>query len=180
MEYLWYALIYSFFGYCFEKVFAFVTHSPRQIRRCFLVLPLCPVYGFAMLAVILAGTAEIAVRWERILFGGMIATAVEYAVHWAYETLLGVQFWDYSDTKMDVNGRVCLPFSIAWGLLGAAALRFVQPQLASLAAALPDPLLELLLFAAAIDGIYTVRVLLLTHDTEQLTLRKAMKRKRAA
>ncbi|MBQ5443035.1 MAG: hypothetical protein IIT47_05640, partial [Oscillospiraceae bacterium] len=48
MAWIWYFTAYSFLGYCLEKIFARLTHSPRQVRRCFLVLPLCPVYGLAM------------------------------------------------------------------------------------------------------------------------------------
>ena len=45
------------------------------------------------------------------------ATTAEYAVHLFCDAVLGVRFWDYSATKTDVNGRICLPFSLAWGVL---------------------------------------------------------------
>ena len=44
-------------------------------------------------------------------YGGLTATAVEYAVHFFYDKLLGVMFWDYSGTHMDLNRRVCVPFA---------------------------------------------------------------------
>ena len=47
-----YFLIYSFLGYCLEKLFAYAVHSDRQVRKCFLLLPLCPVYGLAMTVVV--------------------------------------------------------------------------------------------------------------------------------
>ena len=49
---LWYFWIYSFLGFLLEKAFAAATHSPHPVRRCFLLLPLCPVYGLGMLAVL--------------------------------------------------------------------------------------------------------------------------------
>ena len=49
---LWYFWIYSFLGYLLERAFAAVTHAEHQGRRCFLLLPLCPVYGLGMLAVL--------------------------------------------------------------------------------------------------------------------------------
>ena len=40
---LWYFWVYSFLGYLLEKAYAALTHGAHQRRRCFLLLPLCPV-----------------------------------------------------------------------------------------------------------------------------------------
>ena len=85
-RWLWIFWIYSFLGYGLEKLFAAVTHAPNQGRKCFLLLPLCPVYGLGMLAVL----ALPARGWWLVLWGGLAATAVEYAYHWACETFLGL------------------------------------------------------------------------------------------
>ena len=45
MDHIWYWFAYSFFGYCLEKLFAAATSSGHRLRRCFVFLPLCPVYG---------------------------------------------------------------------------------------------------------------------------------------
>ena len=52
MYWLWLFCLYSFLGYLLEKIFAAVTGARHQVRKCFLLLPLCPVYGLAMLAVL--------------------------------------------------------------------------------------------------------------------------------
>lgn len=117
MEFIWYWFAYSFLGYCLEKLFAAATRSKHRLRRCFVFLPLCPVYGFAMLAILLLGAEDLPGAWEQLLLGTLVSTSVEYAVHWAYEKLFAVRFWDYSATKCDVNGRICLPFSLCWGAL---------------------------------------------------------------
>jgi len=49
---LWRFWLYSFLGYLLEKAFAAASASPHQTRKCFLLLPLCPVYGLAVLAVL--------------------------------------------------------------------------------------------------------------------------------
>ena len=129
MYWLWLFCLYSFLGYLLEKIFAAVTGSRHQVRKCFLLLPLCPVYGLAMLAV-LHLPADLTRGFFRLAFyGGLTATAVEYAVHFLYDRLLGVMFWDYSGTHMDLNRRVCVPFAVIWGPLTAFALRQVQPLL---------------------------------------------------
>lgn len=162
-----YFLLYSFLGYVLEKLFARVTRSPNQLRRCFVVLPLCPVYGLAMLAVLALPRGD--VWWERALCGGAACTAVEYAVHWFYERVFGVWFWDYRSTKLDVNGRICLPFSVAWGFLSLAAVEWVQPFVAALAVRMNNEATNVVLLALAVDALYTARVLLTLHDVRALT-----------
>ena len=178
MEVIWYWLAYSFLGYCLEKIFAAVTRSSHRLRRCFVFLPLCPVYGFAMVTILLLGAEKLPGAWEQILLGMLAATAMEYAVHWGYERLFQVQFWDYSSTKCDVNGRICLPFSICWGILSMLAVRYVQPVLEGYAALLPEWAAALAVFLVTLDGILTARVLLTTHDIDALTPRTLLRSKR--
>ncbi|MFR1617849.1 MAG: putative ABC transporter permease [Dysosmobacter welbionis] len=42
---LWTFWTYSFLGYLLERGYAIATHADRQARKCFLLLPMCPVYG---------------------------------------------------------------------------------------------------------------------------------------
>ena len=129
MVYLWYGIFYSFLGWGLEKAFAAATRSKHRLRRCFVFLPLCPVYGLGMLAVLALGTEHVPSLWARVLLGAFAATVVEYAVHAAYERLFAVRFWDYSATKCDVNGRICLPFSLCWGVLTLLAVAlFISGQ----------------------------------------------------
>lgn len=158
MEWFWYFIFYSLAGCGLEKVYALVTRARHRVRKCFLLLPLCPVYGLAMTAVLaLAGEEES--FWRLALYGGILCTAVEYAVHFLYEKCLGVLFWDYSGTHLDLNRRICFPFGVAWGLLSALAVRYVQPWAALAAGAMPPwaALAALLLLTA--DSFFTVRLL---------------------
>lgn len=103
--YLWSFLTYGFLGYLLEKVYALVTRSRHTVRKGYLLLPVCPVYGLAMLAVLALPQDMTDTFWRLALYGGLTATAVEYAVHFCCDRLLGVMFWDYSSTKMDLNRR---------------------------------------------------------------------------
>ncbi|MBE6964340.1 MAG: hypothetical protein E7443_07115 [Ruminococcaceae bacterium] len=164
---LWYFWIYSFLGYLLEKVFAKATHAEQQGRKCFLLLPLCPVYGLGMLAV-LALPPEAKRGLQLVVWGGLAATAVEYVVHWLYDTALGVRFWDYSGVFGNLRGRVCLPFAAAWGILTALAVWWVQPEVERLAARVPPQISLLCLAVFAVDALCSLRVLHRTGDTEAL------------
>ena len=135
--YLWSFLTYGFLGYLLEKVYALVTRSRHTVRKGYLLLPVCPVYGLAMLAVLALPPDMTDTFWHLALYGGLTATAVEYAVHFCCDRLLGVMFWDYSSTKMDLNRRVCLPFALIWGPLAAMTARYIHPLLRPWLTAVP-------------------------------------------
>ena len=164
---LWYFWIYSFLGYLVEKLFAKVTHAQQQGRKCFLLLPLCPVYGLGMLAVLALPLGCQEWLWL-VMWGGLAATAVEYAVHWAYETFLHVRFWDYTRVWGNLHGRVCLPFTAAWGVLTALAVRWVQPGVEALAARVPGEVTYLCLLVFTVDALVSARLLWVTGDVELL------------
>lgn len=165
-----YFIIYSFLGYCLEKLFAYATHSDRQVRKCFLLLPLCPVYGLAMTA-----AAALSPAYERNFFllaiaSGTICTLAEYLVHWFYERIFAVRFWDYSTLRGNINSRICPQFSLVWGILSAAAVRFIHPAVAVIANTISPTAIFVLWIALAVDCVLTAAVLLQYHDTELLSL----------
>ena len=102
--------------------------------------------------------------------GAAAATAVEYGFHWACDTLLGVRFWDYSAVRGNLRGRVCLPFSLAWGPLIAAALLLFQPPLGALIARIPPGVTLAAVLLLTLDALCSVRLLRLTHDPAALRL----------
>ena len=162
---LWYFWIYSFLGYLLEKAFAKATGAAQQGRKCFLLLPLCPVYGLGMLAVL--ALPDLQGLWL-VLWGGIAATLVEYIVHWAYEICFGVHFWDYSGVWGNLHGRVCLPFSLIWGGLTAAAVWWVQPEVEALALRTIPEVTWLCLMVFTADAVLSARVLRRTGDGEAL------------
>lgn len=162
-QWFWNFTVYSFGGYLLERFFAAVTHAENQTRRCFWVLPLCPVYGLALTAVLALPQPLRQLPWLP-LTGAVVTTAVEYAVHWAYDALLGVRFWDYSAVSGNLGGRVCLPFSIAWGVLTTAALVWFQPALHSWILGISPAVTLTAMALVSADALCSVRYLFRTHD----------------
>lgn len=162
-------LLYSFLGYCLEKLFARAVHSDRQVRKCFLLLPLCPVYGLAMVAVLFV-TAPALPFWIRVVIGAVICTGIEYLVHLFYDKVFHTQFWDYSDLSFHIGGRVCPHFAIIWGILSTVAVEYLHPILSVIAAAVPPAAAYALWLLLAADCVFTSALLLRSHDTELLSL----------
>lgn len=165
-RWFWYFLVYSFLGFCLEVLFARVTGAEKRDRKCFLLAPLCPVYGAGALAILaLPGWVK-----ENLLLlpagAAVCATAVEYLFALFYERVAHVRFWDYRDARWHLQGRVCPAFSLCWGLLGLALIGVVQPWLDG------RPIPVLWLGPAALflllDGLVTLYLLRRTRSTDVL------------
>ena len=164
---LWSFIAYSFAGFLLETAFAWLTGGTAG-RKGLLVLPLCPVYG-AGACLVLALTAP--VRGEPpavFLVGGLAATAAEYLAALYHEKALGVSFWDYGDLPGSLHGRVCLPFSLAWGTLSLGLVYWLHPLLAPWLARIPAPVGWLTLSTLLTDGLFTAALLRTTGDTASL------------
>ena len=164
---LWSFIAYSFAGFLLETAFAWLTGGTAG-RKGLLVLPLCPVYG-AGACLVLALTAP--VRGEPpavVLLGGLAATAAEYLAALYLEKALGVSFWLYSDLPGSLRGRVCLPFSLAWGTLSLGLVHWLHPLLAPWLARIPAPVGWLTLATLLTDGLFTAALLRTTGDTASL------------
>ena len=172
-----YFLFYSFAGYGLEKLHAKLSHAPKQVRKCFLLLPLCPVYGLAMTVLLATAPKEMGFL-PLALLGGLICTGAEYAVHLFYDKVLGVQFWDYTAMKGHIQGRICPQFTALWGLLSAAAVKLVQPWVRLLA--VPHWTAFLLWIVLAADSVLSWSLLRRYRDTELLSLRAVLAQSRAS
>lgn len=168
MAWFWYFIIYSFFGFLLEVGFALATGG-RMDRKCLLVLPLCPVYGLGACAIVLLPQAVTGAPVLLFLAGGVAATAAEYGMALVYERGLGVSFWDYSDLPGNLQGRVCLYFSLAWGLLALPLVHWVHPALRHMVRAIPLPVTWMMLMTVAAD--MAVSALLLHHTRNRDCLR---------
>lgn len=62
------------------------------------------------------------------LLGSAIITAIEFVFGVIFNLWLGMNVWDYSAAPFNLLGQVCLPFSLLWIAVSAAAIllnRFV-------------------------------------------------------
>lgn len=167
MIWFWNFTLYSFFGFLLELSFARATGG-RADRKCLLVLPLCPVYGLGACAILLLPGWIAAAPALLFLCGAAAATAVEYGMALFYEGALGVSFWDYRGLPGNVQGRVCIPFSLAWGVLALPLVYWVHPFLAPWLAAIPGPVTWLAMATLAGDAALSGALLKRTGDRDCL------------
>lgn len=138
MPYTWvdmvlYFFIYSFVGWAQETIQCSVREK-RFVNRGFLNGPICPIYGCGALLILTAllplqrGITNLWIAVPLVfLIGGLIASALEYFTSWLMEKLFHARWWDYSQQKCNLNGRICLWISIAWGVLAVVLVFLIQP-----------------------------------------------------
>ncbi len=131
-QFLWYFIIYSFLGWVVEVAFQAVRRG-KIINRGFLNGPICPVYGFGVVGIVLM-TDSIETHMQGdlnigILFviGVVIATAIELLAGWLLDVMFHARWWDYSDQKLNFRGYVCLKFSLIWGAAIVLVIKLMQP-----------------------------------------------------
>lgn len=123
-----YFIIYSIIGYIIETIFGIITKGVWESRQSFLYGPFCAIYGLGAVIMILA-LQNFSQNNNRLFFGGFIVgSIVEYVVSWIGEVILNVKWWDYSNMPLNLNGRICVFFSIFWGLLAIYLMSYINPR----------------------------------------------------
>ena len=119
-------LIYSFLGWCVEVIYH-VVRCGKVINRGYLNGPVCPIYGFGMLAVLICLQPLGENRFFYFLGGMLLATLIELIGGWGLYHFFHQRWWDYSDEPFNLGGYICLRFSIAWGLGIVLIMDMVHP-----------------------------------------------------
>jgi len=170
--YLWIFIIYAFIGWCTEVIYATVS-TGKFVNRGFLNGPVCPIYGFGVLLVIGLLTP---VKDNLLLMylGSVLLTSVlEWLTGWTLEKIFHSKWWDYSDSPFNINGYICLKFSLMWGFACLLIINIIHPIILNLVSVINIEagkiLLSIFLTVVAIDVIATVQsVLKLNRQLNQI------------
>ena len=146
-ELLWLFYIYSFLGWIFEVVLA-ACRQRKFANRGLVNGPFCVIYGIA--AVLMSvGLREMSGPWL-FLFAVVYATAVEWVAGHLIEKAFKERWWNYSNIKWNLDGYICLPMSLCWGLLGFVTVRWGNGFVLGLISMLPSVLMHILLLVLMI------------------------------
>ena len=121
-------IIYSFLGWIVE-VIANLIENKKFINRGFLIGPYCPIYGVGLLIIINFLKSYVNSYIIVFVMSMFICMTLEYLTSYVMEKLFNARWWDYSDKKFNINGRVCLETTIPFGLGGMAIMYIVNPFL---------------------------------------------------
>ncbi|WP_251317411.1 putative ABC transporter permease [Flintibacter muris] len=158
LVWLWNFMVYSFIGFLLEVAFARLVGG-RADRKGLLVLPLCPVYGAGACLILALPAWAVRQPWALFLLGSLAATAAEYLAALYHEKALGVSFWNYDGLPGNIQGKVCLPFSLAWGMLSLGLVYWLHPLLSPWLVRIPPLVGWLALATLLTDGCLTAAML---------------------
>ena len=121
-DYLGLFFFYAFLGWLLETSVAAIRKK-HMVNRGFLNGPLCAIYGIT--AVFMTRYLYELQSSPVFLFLGcmIIATAAEWLAGHALERIGHGKWWDYSNKKWNMDGYICLQYSVLWGILGLLAMK---------------------------------------------------------
>lgn len=139
-----YKLFWIFFIGCFagvvvEVLWCLITRGHYESRAGLIYGPFNPVYGLGAWAL---SAALYRYRNRNPMFsfigGFLIGSVIEYLCSWVQETVFGSTSWDYSAMPFNLNGRICLVYSLFWGVLGILWIKEFYPRAAKWILKIPN------------------------------------------
>ena len=135
---IWIIFIGSFAGVIIEMAWCLLKNGYVESRRGMVWGPFNFLYG--------AGAALLSItlyrfrnrgQWLFFLGGMIVGSVLEYFCSWAQEMLVGSRSWDYSNVPFNLNGRICLLYSVFWGILGVVWIKRIFPMVSALIQKIP-------------------------------------------
>ena len=106
-------------------------------NRGFLNMPICPIYGFGVLMVVIFFRPLEHTFLLLFIATSLLCTAFELLVGIGMEKLFNTRWWDYSHERFNFKGYICLKVSLLWGFGCVIVVRIVHPMIERLIDLIP-------------------------------------------
>lgn len=138
-------------------VFGYFT-TKKIVNRGFLIGPLCPIYGTGCILLYLLLRQYVNDPIILFVMAMVVCSILEYVASYLMEKIFKARWWDYTDFKFNINGRICLEMAIPFGLLGLLVLYILFPSTLNLLDRLPSQAIYLV--AGLLATIFLVDLLI--------------------
>ena len=135
----WVFFIGCFAGVVLETIYCLIQRGHYESRVGLIYGPFNLVYGIGALC--LSGALYRFRNRGRVFSfvgGFIVGSVVEYACSWFQEVCFGSTSWDYSNMPYNLNGRICLLYSVFWGILGIFWIKDIYPRMAKWILKIPN------------------------------------------
>ena len=136
-------IFYSFLGWVWESIYCTIMEK-KWADRGFLFGPICPIYGSCVIGVTVLFSLIPALSdptfpvWGTFIICLIGSAIAEFATSWVLEKRFNARWWDYSSMPLNIQGRICLPVSICFGLAGVAIVKWLLPFMSGLHQTIPE------------------------------------------
>lgn len=134
---------YAFLGWCMEVTCKLIQYK-KFINRGFLIGPYCPIYGWGALAITILLKRYMEDPLVLFVMSTLICSIIEYLTSYFMEKKYHARWWDYSNKKFNINGRICLETLVPFGILGVAIMYGTNPILFKLYNQIPQLVINIL------------------------------------
>lgn len=121
-----YFFAYAFIGWLCETGYA-IYELGGFVKRGFLYGPICPIYGYGAIILIMFLSKYKNHSLKLFLIAGIVFSAFEYIVGFALDALFSAKWWDYSNEFFNLNGRISILFSFVWGVFALLFINYIHP-----------------------------------------------------
>lgn len=135
--------IYSVLGWIMESTYVSIGQK-KFVNRGFLIGPYCPIYGYGSLIMIIYLEQYKDNILTVFILGIAICSFLEYITSYLMEKIFKARWWDYSDRKFNLNGRVCGKNALLFGIGGLIVIYLVHPIIETLISKLNNYLILIL------------------------------------
>ncbi len=162
--YLLLFMIYSIIGWILEELNTLIVLKTKFINRGFLIGPYCPIYGYGSMFMIIFLDKYIHDPIALFTMCFISCGILEYFTSLIMEKIFKTRWWDYSDKKFNINGRICLETLILFGLGGLIIMYLVNPFIMSIISLIPFTVIKvlslILISIYIIDNIVSFKIIL--------------------
>ena len=155
-------LTYAFLGWVMEVICKLIQ-TGKFVERGFLIGPYCPIYGWGAIIITLLLKKYLEDPIALFIMSMVVCSIIEYGTSYFMEKRYHARWWDYSDKKFNINGRICLETMVPFGLLGMGIMYFTNPFFSNIYEKIPSILLHiisiLLLILFIIDNIISSNII---------------------
>ena len=168
--YFLYFIIIASCGWIMEITLQLVQKH-KFADRGFLIGPYCPIYGVGGLLITICLTRIISYPIALFCVAIVVCAVLEYLTSYIMEKIFHARWWDYSENKFNINGRICLETIIPFGLLGLLLIYVINPFIFNNLEKLPRDVLNVIAIiigiAFIVDLLISLKVILNVSSTTQ-------------
>lgn len=135
--------IYSFAGWFMESVGG-ILNVKKFVNRGFLIGPYCPVYGCGVILITILLQKYSTDIPALFFLSTLICGTLEYATSYYMEKCFNARWWDYTNRKFNINGRICLETLLPFGIGGTLILCYINPFIVKYINLIPINILNIL------------------------------------
>jgi Predicted membrane protein len=163
-ELFWILVLFSIGGFLIESFWCLIKNGYIESRKGLIFGPFCPIYGVGAVVFLFLLNSFRTNILKLALGSFFYGSLVEYIFSFLQENLFGSVSWDYSNIPFNINGRVCLMYSLFWTLSGILFIKYIYPYIALLILCIPrqegEQVASLLLIYICFDVFISISAIL--------------------